>query len=203
MSKFFLTACIWIIWVALLPDLHFGVWPVPFAVLRAGPFAQAETPAAPSDASSTGGGISAVETVTPVADGAIIHKVQSGQSLWGIATAYGIKFEELLGYNQLDPAAVIHPGDALVVRPSFTPTVTPTATPILPRSTRTVRPTRPPAQPTPTQTATPAPTLTLPPLLPIAPEPGDSSRRLLGGGMIAVCALGLLMVVINALRPKR
>ena len=44
-----------------------------------------------------------------------IHVVQSGQSLWGIAQAYGVTLDQLAGANQVDPQLPLVVGQALVV----------------------------------------------------------------------------------------
>jgi LysM repeat protein len=95
-----------------------------------------------------------VFTVTPGADGEIIHTVKAGQSLISISQAYSITLTTLLELNGLNKDAVIHPGDQFIIRPSFTPgpTQEDTATPTRIPPTSTRRPTR-----TPTQTAQPEP----------------------------------------------
>ncbi|MBA4380000.1 MAG: hypothetical protein C0393_04835, partial [Anaerolinea sp.] len=67
---------------------------------------------------------------TPNADGSIIHIVQKGDTIYGIAFAYGIPVEELLRLNGLTLDSVIYVGKQLIIRPAFTPTPTsPTSTP--------------------------------------------------------------------------
>ncbi len=78
---------------------------------------------------ASGGGIAAIVTATPQADGSIIHRVESGQTLSGIALAYEVSLQELLELNHLTMDAVIHPGDELIVRPAqVTSTLTPEVT---------------------------------------------------------------------------
>ncbi|NJN54243.1 MAG: LysM peptidoglycan-binding domain-containing protein [Anaerolineae bacterium] len=85
-------------------------------------------------------------TPTPI----INHIVQAGQTPWEIALTYGLTLEELLAFNNMQPNAIIKPGDELRIRPLDTPTPTP-----LPTST--------PTPMTPTATITPTPTsLTFP-----------------------------------------
>lgn len=84
---------------------------------------------------------------TPDATGAIIVIVQPGESLWIIAARAGLSLPDLLALNNLTEAAIINPGDALVVG-YVTPVAvgpeqtTPTATPLpptpRPTETRTV-----------------------------------------------------------------
>jgi hypothetical protein len=90
-----------------------------------------------------------VQTSTPNPDGSIIHTVQSGQTLIGIAQAYGVLVAEIKDLNNLTNDD-IYVGDKLVIRLASTPgpssTSTASSTP-----TRAVTPTR-----RPTRTATPS-----------------------------------------------
>ena len=93
-----------------------------------------------------------VQTATPNPDGSISHVVQSGQTLIGIAQAYGVSVAEIKALNGLT-GDDIYVGDVLVIRPANTPspseTTTATTTP-----TRAATPTRQPTR-TPTATLTP------------------------------------------------
>jgi hypothetical protein len=66
---------------------------------------------------------------TPLVDGTILHIIGSGQSLWAIAEAYQVPFEDLLNLNELEPEAIVLPGDELIIAPSYTPTSTPIGEP--------------------------------------------------------------------------
>jgi len=44
-----------------------------------------------------------VVTATPAADGAVVHEVKMGQSLWSIAIAYNTHIVDILRFNQLSP----------------------------------------------------------------------------------------------------
>ena len=69
-------------------------------------------------------------TATPNPDGAIVHIVQEGQTLTGIAKVYEIEIGELLELNDLTMEAVILIGDSILVRPADpTPTFSPTRIP--------------------------------------------------------------------------
>lgn len=76
-------------------------------------------------------------TSTPQPDGAIIHTVHSGESLWSIAAVYGLAVDQLSMLNQINPNRFIYPGDQLKIQGAFT--ATPTASPT-PRPTSTRRP---------------------------------------------------------------
>lgn len=142
-----------------------------------------------------------VVTATPGSDGSIIHEVQSGQALWSIAIAYGVKIDELIAWNQLGTNPVIYIGQKLIVRQAFTPTVSPTVT-LTPRPpTRTPTPTATPRTPTVTPTITLTPTPTPRPLIKWEP-PDWLGRNMLGYSIIAVSTIGLLMLALSALRKK-
>jgi membrane-bound lytic murein transglycosylase D len=46
----------------------------------------------------------------------VVHRVESGESIWTIAQRYGVRAEDLLSWNGLRKASVIHPGDRIRVR---------------------------------------------------------------------------------------
>lgn len=76
-----------------------------------------------------------VEKLTPASDGKYYHTVQSGESLSWIAGLYEVSVDDLMAWNGLGNASIIHPDQKLVlqVTPPFTPTstagpATPTAT---------------------------------------------------------------------------
>ncbi|MEJ2446652.1 MAG: CAP domain-containing protein [Anaerolineales bacterium] len=66
---------------------------------------------------------------TPGPDGTVKHTVEGGQALWIIASVYNIPLEELRELNQLEPDAVVNPGDVVIIKPSYTPTNTPIGQP--------------------------------------------------------------------------
>jgi LysM repeat protein len=81
---------------------------------------------------------------TPSADGSIVHIVQAGETLLGIAQAYHITLSSLEQLNQVTDTTTIYPGDKLLIRPAFTPTgtqilttatISPTETSVLPTVT--------------------------------------------------------------------
>ncbi|MCE1253358.1 MAG: LysM peptidoglycan-binding domain-containing protein [Anaerolineae bacterium] len=113
------------------------------------------TPASYSVATSLP--IGKLYTSTPASDGSVIHTVQYGQTLWGIANAYGISLTDLYTINRINPTqVVISIGQKLLIHPSSTPapTVAATETPIPPTATLTASPT---ISPTATLTTTPTP----------------------------------------------
>ncbi|MEM8863585.1 MAG: endo-1,3-alpha-glucanase family glycosylhydrolase, partial [Chloroflexota bacterium] len=52
---------------------------------------------------------------TPRADGKIIHVVQAGDTLYGIASRYGLTLEELLDFNGIEATALLSIGQELLV----------------------------------------------------------------------------------------
>lgn len=102
-----------------------------------------------------------VITSTPKDDGQVIHEVQVGQSLWGIADVYGTTVQEIRSLNNMGADDLVYPGELLLIRtvateiPSTaTVAATKTAAPTMPLLTGTSLPTReatalpPPATPT-------------------------------------------------------
>ncbi|KPL76777.1 LysM peptidoglycan-binding domain-containing protein [Bellilinea caldifistulae] len=145
--------------------------------------------------------IQPVITATPNPDGSVIHKVESGQSLWSIAIAYGVTIAQILEWNGLGQDAVLLVGDTLVVRPSSTPTISPTPslTPVPPTRTPSLTPT--PVTPTLTYTVTPTLTETPAPLIDWQP-PSWLNESTLGMGLIVISAAGLIFVLLAAFRKR-
>jgi uncharacterized protein YkwD len=78
---------------------------------------------------------------TPNADGAVIHVVEPGQTLWVIAAAYDINILDLLALNGLNANAFIVPGQKIVIRQAGSqPTATATVEEKIEQPTRTPRP---------------------------------------------------------------
>jgi uncharacterized protein YkwD len=71
-------------------------------------------------------GTPAAQHLVPVAvctarpDGDVIHKVQYGQSLWGIAIAYNTTIDQICAWNNLGDDRVIYEGQILLVQKSHT-----------------------------------------------------------------------------------
>ncbi len=93
-----------------------------------------------------------VQTATPKPDGSVVHTVMSGQTLIGIAKAYGVSVADLKGMNNLTNDAIFV-GDKLIIHLANTPgptaSTTTTTTP-----TRAATPTRKPTR-TPTPSSIP------------------------------------------------
>ena len=100
-----------------------------------------------------------VVTSTPKPDGQVIHEVQVGQSLWGIADVYGTTVQEIRTLNNMSADELVYPGELLLIRTVATPipstptlVVTSTLPPPTPLMTETSFPTSVPAQPSITPT---------------------------------------------------
>ena len=124
---------------------------------------------------------------SPTAPGPDTYIIQSGDTLSGIAVAFGVPLDELLLVNNLSEFSIINPGQVLVIPapPTVAPTSPTTVPPAAPTVAPTVVTTAPPAPPSPTitpsgpPTATPFPTPTPTPPGPVQVriqellEPGD------------------------------
>jgi len=91
-----------------------------------------------------------VSVATARPDGDVIHEVQYGQTLWSIATEYGVKIEQIQRLNNFTDHEVF-PNQKLLIQKSATQPV-PTATASV---TPTARATAVPPSPTVSATATP------------------------------------------------
>jgi len=125
------------------------------------------------------------QTVVPNPDGSVIHIVQSGQTLVGIAAVYNLPLADLLALNGLTMQSIIQPGDRIVVKPAD-PTRTPAAT-----ASPTAKPSSSPAS-TPTPTDSNSVTLSPPPgpTPSVSPTPAgpalDTSSKLQGDWILVV-----------------
>ncbi len=124
--------------------------------------------------------LSAIQRLTPEADGRYYHTVRSGETLSWIASLYNVPLADLMSWNGLNNASVIHPDQKLLllVTPPATATVTPAPTT---------------ATPSPTASYTPAPVTVTP--LPVETEPparGFSLWLFLAIALIVIGSGGML-----------
>jgi LysM repeat protein len=96
-----------------------------------------------------------LEKLTPESDGKYYHVVQSGETLSWIAGLYEIQLAELMAWNGLNAASILHPGEKLLLQ--VTPPATETPTPRPATFTYTARS----ASPSPSSTLTPSETAVL------------------------------------------
>jgi LysM repeat protein len=142
-------------------------------------------------------------TVTPQADGSIIHTVRENETLINIALAYNIRLAELLELNNLTTDSVIYPGEKLIIAKASTATptaaITDTSTPR--PATPTRRPSRTPTPQPPTPTATilaVTPTAT-----PVPARPMDTYGKVMVGAIIVFGVLGVLLMVAGEVLKRK
>jgi lysozyme len=82
--------------------------------------------------------LSALQKLTPEADGNYYHTVQSGETLSGIANLYDVPLADLMNWNGLGATSVIIPNQKLLLR--VTPPATATFTLAPATMTLTARP---------------------------------------------------------------
>jgi LysM repeat protein len=151
-----------------------GVVPAAAAISNT-TLASAESPAAEPQIESTSTPELATLTATPASDqrdpwptprpdGTIVHIVEEGDTLSGIASRYGVTVDDLLALNDLDRSTILRIGQNIIIAvltptPVPTPTLTPTPTrvPAI-RSQPSPEPSRRPATPTPTGVPSATPT---------------------------------------------
>ncbi len=134
-----------------------------------------------------------VVTATPQADGSVMHIVQSGQSLWAIATAYGTKIDTIKQLNSLTSDSIYN-GDELIIYPAGSmPTPAPSATP---------SPTAAPTQSsTPTEeeklTITPTTEVTPTQVVPAGGKNNIPPQTIIGYAIVLVSVIGLLAMLVD------
>lgn len=134
--------------------------------------------------------LSAIQKLTPEADGKYYHVVQSGQTLSWIASRYQVSVESLLIWNGLADAALIRSGQKLLL--VVTPPATSTPTPAPPTET-----------PVPTATFTPAPPAATPTVtaVPEAGLPAGNLWLILGLAAIILGLGGLAWLLLTRKNP--
>lgn len=136
-----------------------------------------------------------VFTATPNSDGDTYHVVLYGQSLFAIATWYGVTVDMIKELNSLTSDA-IYEGQKLLISVKPTPTITPTRTATVPQPTRTPTSTKAPPTPAPTITVTPTPAPS------IASTLEKIDRQYLGFTILLISAIGFLIVLLKSfLKP--
>lgn len=133
-----------------------------------------------------------VEKLTPASDGNYYHTVQSGETLSWIANLYSVTLNDLMTWNGMNNASILHPGDNLLLQVTPPATLTPTPGPptVTPTATRTPNP--------PTSTLTPSLTA-LSPTMTLTPEAkvGGDPAGWLGLGVLVIAggvAVGVMVV---------
>ena len=163
----------------------------------------------PANTSTPGGPTAmpyyAVQTVTPMPDGSLVHVVLPGQNLTLIAKAYGVTVAEIMDLNYLS-SSNIYEGDKLIIRKAGTPAPTATAT-VTATPTRAATPTHPPTR-TPSPTATPVTTPTEALLAESVAENGgrvnfDGIGSILVIAIVVLAAGGIVLMVVGSLIKRR
>jgi LysM repeat protein len=96
--------------------------------------------------------LSAIQQLTPDADGKYYHTIESGETLLGIARLYDVPLSDLMGWNRLDNNSIIYIDQKLILL--ITLPATPTLTPGPPTTTPSPSPSSTQSPPTVTLTAT-------------------------------------------------
>jgi len=69
-----------------------------------------------------------VQIAEPDEEGRVIHQVLQGQTLWSIATTYGVKIDQIRQLNGLTSESLIYAGEKLLIKIVPTPSTVPTIT---------------------------------------------------------------------------
>ena len=117
--------------------------------------------------------LSAIQKLTPEADGNYYHTVHSGETLFWIAGLYNVSLSDLMAWNGLNNTTVIRPEQKLVLL--VTPPITPSATP----------------SPSPT-VVTPSPSMTQP--LPTGTQPVTAPESRQGFGPSLIVAVAAVVI---------
>jgi LysM repeat protein len=119
---------------------------------------------------------------TSDANGEIIHEVQSGQTLWQIAIAYGVKIDDIKRLNNILDNNIV-PGAKLLINEAATPSAMPLETPTLEAAVAAL----------PSASITPALTITVT-HIPIVPVQQNNTRF-----MASVAAVIVLVIIGGSL----
>ena len=154
-------------------------------------------------------------TATPAADGAVIHEVKMGQSLWSIAIAYNTHIVDILRFNQMSPEQqVVWVGQKLNIPVTPQPTLSQTqgttsslAEPVATStSSVTAVPLAEPAEAIATTVRpTPSPPQTAPILTPTSQaseSPANLLDRTIGYVLGGIFAVGTLLVGFGLLARR-
>jgi uncharacterized protein YkwD/LysM repeat protein len=156
-----------------------------------------------SGTADTSNYVQPIITSTPNEDGSVLHPILQGQVLYNIAVAYGVTVNELVTLNRLSPSnPIIYQGNDLLIVPSSSPTISPTAseTPIPPTDTLVPTSTMPPPKPTNTPSTTPTPTRK--PFFPEISTFEGGGQQKLGTILIVVSILGIGLIVFGSLKKN-
>jgi uncharacterized protein YkwD/LysM repeat protein len=129
---------------------------------------------------------------TPNADGSIIHIVQQGDTILGIALAYDVSLPEILKINGLTVKSIIYPKQKIIIRKAYTPA------PTQPTDTPTIHPTI-----TDWPTSTKTSTMIQGPVTVTPPPPKNMSTSAAFGSVVAIGVAALLAAGVITLIGSR
>jgi len=121
-----------------------------------------------------------LQKLTPEADGRYYHTIHSGETLSWIAGWYGIPLSDLMSWNALNAASVIHPDQKLVLL-------------VTPPATATFTPGPATLTPSPSPSTTPPPTKTLSAETAVTTQSPRRSGLGITLGAVVVVALGAVL----------
>jgi LysM repeat protein len=140
-------------------------------------------------------------TTTPNPDGSIVHVVQQGQTLIGIATVYGVQLIDLLERNGLTMDSIILPGDNILIkRADPTPTLTTEEILVTPTASATLRST---ATESIQVTSTRIPEVTDPDETPVDGIMGINNSEPLIIIIAAVAMIGVILILVGLLTKRK
>lgn len=176
---------------------------------------------APSGATQASGSPAATQIAlaplviaTPDSNGAVVHAVGYGQSLWSIAIAYGVKIDAIRALNGLAPGSTeIYAGQKLVIQQAGAATPDPSSEPTVEETQAATQPLAPTSdlpsevklqptrtnQPMITDTLIPSPTLKMKPELELQEF---SATRLLAVFLILAGVIGVVWVIFSAKKSQ-
>jgi LysM repeat protein len=88
-------------------------------------------------------------TPTPRPDGAIIHTIVSGDTLFGLAITYGVDLQQIYNLNNLGPDSLLQLGQEIVISTTGESVATPTPQPVATEEPDTANPDAPQTTPNP------------------------------------------------------
>jgi LysM repeat protein len=149
--------------------------PGPAVVTPVTPPAKTPAPTVTPSTGTLGPTNTPLPTLAPRGEGAVVHVVQSGDTLSGISVQYGVSLDDLLRLNNLTRDSILNVGQEIVVKSGQGGVVTPQPTATL---RATVAPTLAPKT-----TSTPTATLALSPLATPTPLPPPPTATPVPGGV--------------------
>jgi Cysteine-rich secretory protein family/LysM domain len=145
-----------------------------------------------------------LQTAVPNEDGSIVHIVRYGQTLIGIAIAYGVTVNEIKELNYLT-SDVIYEGDKLTIQRAGTPA--PTASPTASSTpTRAATATRNPTR-TPTRTPVPTTTSEATPASVAGVETAGANPDMVGNillvAIVSLAGGGIILMIVGSFLKRR